>query len=272
MTGTALVTGSGSGIGRAVALELAGLGLSVVINDINAEAGKSVRAEIENAGGRSMFVAADVSDPGQVAEMFSRAKEELGPLAVVVSNAGVPGAFSLVGDMSEETWNKTIAVHLNGTMYCLRQAIGLMAATGYGRIINIASIAGLTGTVGSGEYAAAKAGIIALTRTAAKEAGPLGITVNAIAPGMVATPINKKLQDKGSPFITTALDGTPTGRLTTPEEIAGLVGFLCSPAAANINGEVIRMDGGAAINIGMDDFLRGFLFKKSEMIKGLDRD
>jgi 3-oxoacyl-[acyl-carrier protein] reductase len=251
-------------------LKLSLSGYAVAVNDIDPEKGERVKDEIKAAGGRGLFIRADVSDAGQVEAMFEQATEELGPLTVVVSNAGVPGAFSLVGEMPDETWHKTMAVHLNGTLYCLRQAIRRMAGNGFGRIISMVSIAGLVGTVGSGEYAAAKSGMIALTQTAAKEAGPLGITVNAIAPGMVATEVNLKLKEKGSPFIETALAGTPTGRLTTPEEIAELILFLCSPAAANINGEVIRMDGGAAINIGMDDFLRSFLFGKSKMIKELD--
>ena len=145
-----------------------------------------------------------------------------------------------------------------------------MSVAGFGRIINIASIAGLLGTVGSGEYAAAKAGIIALTKTAAKELGPVGITVNAIAPGMVATPTNLKLEKKGSPFIKIAVSGTPTGRMSRPDEVAELALFLSSPAAANINGEVIRIDGGAAINIEMDGFLRELLFKRSPTIKGTE--
>jgi NAD(P)-dependent dehydrogenase (short-subunit alcohol dehydrogenase family) len=267
MHGAAVITGSGSGIGRAVAMNLARAGYPVLVNDINTDAGEKVKAEVESCGGRAIFFKADVSDHSQVQAMFKCASDEFGPLEVTVNNAGVPGAFSLIGEMDEETWQKTIAVHLNGTMYCLRSAIKMMAENGYGRIINIASIAGLLGTVGSGEYAAAKSGMVALTQTAAKETGPLGITVNAIAPGLVATPTNLKLQGKGSPFIEAALAGTPTGRLTTPEEISELVLFLCSSAAGNISGEVIRIDGGAAINIGMDDFLRDFLFKKSQIIK-----
>lgn len=269
MHGTALITGSGSGIGRAVALGLGRAGYPVMVNDINPDAGEEVKVEIESYGGRALFIQADVSDPDQVKAMFKMANDELGPLEVMVNNAGIPGDFSLIGEMDDEVWQKTISVHLCGTLYCLRSSINMMAGRGFGRIINMVSIAGLQGTVGSGEYAAAKSGIIGLTQTAAKEAGSLGITVNAIAPGMVATPINLRLQAKGSPFIEIALSDTPTGRLTTPEEIAELVLFLCSPAAGNINGEVIRVDGGAAINMGMDNFLRNFLFKKSTMIKEL---
>lgn len=270
MHGASIITGSGSGIGRAIALRLARSGYPVMVNDIDTDAGEKVKTEIESNGGRAIFFKADVSDPKQVKAMFKRASDELGPLEVTVNNAGVPGAFGLIGEMQEEIWRRTIAVHLSGTLYCLRSSIKMMAAKGYGRIINVVSIAGLLGTVGSGEYAAAKSGMIALTQTAAKEAGPLGITVNAIAPGLVATPTNQKLMDRDSPFIEAALYGTPTGKLTTPEEISELVLFLCSSNAGNINGEVIRVDGGSAINISMDNFLRDFLFKKSTMLKELN--
>ena len=175
--------------------------------------------------------------------MFEQAKREMGAVNVIVNNAGVPGAFALVGDMSDETWIKTISVHLYGAFYCMREAARLMSADGFGRIINIASIAGLLGAVGSCEYAAAKAGMIALTKTAAKELGSLGISAIAIAPGIVATPINLALEKKGSPFIEAAIAKTPTGRMTDPEEVAELALFLSSPIAANINGEVIRIMG-----------------------------
>ena len=268
MTKVALVTGSASGIGRAIALVFSKAGYIVVVNDISPKDGEDVRSEIKMNGGESLFLQADVADGSQVKRMFEQARHELGGVDVLVNNAGVPGAFSLIVDMPDETWHKTISVHLSGTFYCLREAARFMLTKGFGRIINIASIAGLLGTVGSGEYAAAKAGIVALTKTAAKELGPRGITVNAIAPGMVATPINLKLEKKGSPFIEKAVAGTPTGRMSTPEEVAELALFLSSTAASNINGEVIRIDGGAATNIGMDVFLLDFLSKRSGSIKG----
>jgi 3-oxoacyl-[acyl-carrier protein] reductase len=267
MNKVALVTGSGSGIGRAVALTFAKAGYAVVVNDISPDQGAEVCAEIKAGGGVSLFVQADVSDASQVKDMFGQAARELGGVDILVNNAGVPGAFSLIVDMPDETWFKTLSVHLNGSFYCMREAARLMLAAGRGRIINIASIAGLLGTVGSGEYAAAKAGVIALTKTAAKELGPCNITVNAIAPGMVGTPTNLKLKDKGSPFIDKAVAGTPTGRMSSPEEVAELALFLSSPAAASINGEVIRVDGGAAANIGMDSFLREYLSKRSPIMK-----
>ena len=261
-----LVTGSGSGIGRAIALAFAKSGHPVVVNDIVHEAGKRVLSEIEAEGGEGLFIPADISNVIQVKSMFEKTRKKYGGIDVLVNNAGVPGPFSLIADMADETWHKTISIHLNGTFLCLREAARLMMVAGFGRIINMASIAGLLGTVGSGEYGAAKAGIINLTMTAAKELGPYNITVNAIAPGMVGTPTNLKLKDKGSPFIKTAIEGTPTGRMTDSEEIAKLILFLSSEAAANINGQVIRVDGGAGISIGMDDFMHSFISKKSPTV------
>jgi 3-oxoacyl-[acyl-carrier protein] reductase len=264
----AMVTGAGSGIGKAVAMTLSRSGYALVLNDLVPKAGEQTLQEIQRAGGKALFLQADVSDVTEVRRMFEEAKRHFDRIDVLVNSAGVPGAFSLLVDMPDETWHKTITVHLNGTFYCLREAARLMLASGFGRIINIASIAGLMGTPGSGEYGAAKAGIINLTKTAAKELGPYSITVNAIAPGMVGTPTNLKLQEKGSPFIQTAIDGTPTGRMTTPEEIAGLIVFLSSSGAGNINGQVICVDGGAEMSISMDRFMMGFLANKSATLKG----
>jgi 3-oxoacyl-[acyl-carrier protein] reductase len=265
-----IVTGSGSGIGRAIALAFAGAGNPVVVNDIVREAGEEVVAEIQRQGGKGAFFLADVSDVTEVKGMFREVQEKFGRVDVLVNNAGVPGPFSLIADMSDENWHKTMSVHLNGTFYCMREAARLMLRQGFGRIVSIGSIAGLVGTPGSSDYGAAKGGIINLSRTAAKELGPYGITANAIAPGMVGTPTNLQLKEKGSPFIQTAIEGTPTGRMTTPEEIAELILFLCSSGAGNINGQVICIDGGAEISIGMDQFMLDFLSKRSPTLK--DRD
>jgi 3-oxoacyl-[acyl-carrier protein] reductase len=258
-----VVTGAASGIGRVIALAAADAGMFVLVTDIAEKEGNEGVSAIQDKGGKARFVRTDVSDLAQVKELFATVKRELGRVDVLVNNAGVPGRFAPIVDMSDETWHRTISVHLNGTFYCLREAARLMRADGGGRIINIASIAGLVGTVGSAEYGAAKAGIINLTKTAAKELGRYNITVNAIAPGMVATPINAKLQRKGSAFITTAVEGTPTGRMTDPEEIAALILFLCSAGARNINGQVICIDGGAATTIGMDSYMLAYLSEKT---------
>jgi 3-oxoacyl-[acyl-carrier protein] reductase len=258
----ALVTGAGSGIGEVIAFSLAKAGCTVVVNDISDGTGKKTLSKIRKEGAQGLFIMADVSDVTQVRNMFDETKERLGRIDILVNNAGVPGTFSLIADMPDETWHKTISVHLTGTFYCVREAARVMVLKRFGRTINIASIAGLVGAVGSAEYGAAKAGVINLTRTAAKELGPYNITVNAIAPGMVGTPSNLKLKKKGSHFIEAATEGTPTGRMTMPEEIAEMVLFLSSTMAANINGQTMRLDGGAEITIRMDQFMASYLSKK----------
>ena len=265
---TALVTGSGSGIGRAVGLRLVRQGYALAVNDVNADSGNKVLSEIEQSGGQACFIHADVSNPDQVGSMFSQIKNRWGRLDILVNNAGTPGTFSLLADMADEIWHQTIGVHLNGSFYCLREAARIMIPAGRGKIVNIASIAGLVGTVGSGEYSAAKAGVINLTRTAAKEMAPYGITVNAVAPGIVATPVNLALEEKNSPFIQSAKASSATGRMTTPEEIADLVLFLISSAASNLTGQVIPLDGAGAITMPMDKFMLKMVSKKSQTLAG----
>lgn len=258
-----LITGSGSGIGQTIAVKFAKAGNPVIVNDINEAAGESIVTQIREAGGKGFFVKADVSDPEQVKEMFDTAKKAFGEVEVLVNNAGTPGRFSLISDMPDKTWHNTISVHLSGSFYCMREAARRMMPNGFGRIINISSIAGLSGTVGSAEYGAAKAGMINLAMTASKELGSYNITVNAIAPGMVGTHINKELHKRNNPFISRALESVSTGEMTLPEDIAELVFFLSGNAAKNINGEVIRMDGGALVNMSIDSFMLDFLGQKS---------
>jgi len=259
-----VITGSGSGIGRAIALKFAKAGFQVVVNDIVQENGEKVLAEIKKEGGQGIFVPADISDPVQVKTLFKTTLDEYGQVDVLVNNAGVPGGFSFIADMPDKTWLKTISVHLTGTFFCIREALKTMMKMETGRIINIASIAGLIGTIGSGEYGAAKAGIINLTKTCAKESGSFNITVNAIAPGMVGTQTNLKLQEKKNPFIETALEGTPTGCMTTPAQIAETCLFLTSKSASNITGQVITIDGGAETCIGMDGFMEKHLIRRNK--------
>ena len=255
--GFALVTGAGSGIGKAIATKLARSGFPVVVNDINEDAGHQVTTEISANGGTACFLNADVSDPAAVNDMFDNAVAELGFPQVLVNNAGTPGNFALLADMENQDWQTNISVHIDGTFYCLREVVRRMPVRG-GTIVNIASIAGINGTVGSAAYAAAKAAVINLSKTAAKELGAKSITVNAIAPGMVATGINRKLADKGSPFISAALDSVPTGEMIEPEEIASLVDFLCT-AGSSITGQVVVIDGGASVTANIDQFMLDYL-------------
>jgi len=254
--GFALVTGSGSGIGKAIALELAKSNFPVVVNDINEAAGEQAVAAISDDGGQAYFIPADVSDANAVMTMFDEAERQFGKLGILVNNAGTPGKFALLTDMADQDWRTNISVHIDGAFYCLREAARRMVNGGH--IVSIASIAGLNGTIGSAAYAAAKAAVINLTKTAAKELAASGISVNAIAPGMVATPINQKLANQDSPFIAAALEGVPTNRMTDPQEIADLVSFLCQPANA-ITGQIIALDSGASLAAPIDRFMLNFL-------------
>jgi len=264
MARVALITGSGGAIGRAVAIALASGGHAIAVNDVDAAAGAETVAAIRAAGGTAAFFLADVADANQVNAMMTDVASRMGELHVLVLNAGRPGPFSSLIDSTEKIWRRTIDVHLLGAFFCLRVAAKRMIDQGRGRIVAISSLAGLRGTVGSGDYAAAKAGLDALILTAAKELGEFGITCNAVAPGMVATPINNRLAAEGSGFIASALEGTPSGRLSAPEDVAALVAFLASDGAGAINGQIVSVDGGAAATLTSDLYMRNYLRRRKD--------
>lgn len=263
----ALVTGAGGSIGSQVALALAEAGFALAINDVDAAAAERSAQSVRQSGGKAQVYVADVGDSAAVDTMVQAIDAQQGPLAVLVNNAGNPGKFSLLVDMSDETWANTLRVHLSGAFFLIRASARRMVKHGWGRIINIASLAGVRGTIGSGEYGAAKAGLINLTKTAAKELGPHGITVNALTPGMVATAVNLGLKAKGSAFIDSAVQGMPVARMIEPSEIAQLVAYLCADAAASINGSTIPIDGGAAVSLTTDDYMRQSLTARSPFFK-----
>ncbi|MCZ4291662.1 SDR family NAD(P)-dependent oxidoreductase [Hoeflea alexandrii] len=268
----ALVTGAGGSIGTEISKALAGAGFAIAVNDIKAEPADACVAMLTAAGHRARSFLADISDAAAVNAMVADIEAEFGPLGALVNNAGVPGPFSLLVDLDDDVWARTLNVHLTGSFYLVRAVARRMIPRNVGRIVSIASVAGLRGTVGSGEYGAAKAGMICLTMTAAKELAPFGITANAIAPGMVGTEINRSLADQGSRFIQTALDATPDGSLVPPADIAGLVAYLCSPAAARINGVTMPIDGASTLEMGTDSYMRRSLGKRSPFLKGLADD
>lgn len=265
----ALVTGAGGSIGSSIALTLASEGYSIAVNDIDGAACRSTVEAIERTGARARGWVCDVGDAATVASMVDEVEAGFGPIGVLVNNAGNPGQFSLLVDMSDSTWNETLRVHLTAPFLLLRASARRMLVRRAGRIVNIASLAGIHGTVGSAEYGAAKAGLINLTATAAKELAPFGITVNAIAPGMVGTAANLALQRKGSRFIDAAIDGIPDGRLTEPAEIAQLVRYLASDCAGGVNGVTLPIDGGAHHTMTIDGYMRRSLLARSEAMKGV---
>lgn len=249
----ALVTGGGGALGGAICRRLASAGCVVAVCDADGDAAMRVARQIGRAA-RPWTV--DVANPAGIARLFSAVTRALGAPAILVNCAGRPGRFAPLAELSDADWHAARSVHLDGAFYCLRAAAPPMVAVRFGRIINIASLAGLQGTVGSGAYAAAKAGMIGLTRTAAKELGPFGITVNAIAPGLVASPVNRALHERSSGFVVATLQQTPTRAMSSPDDIAELAGFLASDAARNLTGQVLAHDGGAGITMATDEYMR----------------
>ena len=235
----AVVTGASRGIGRAIALELANYGATVVVNYASSStAADSVVAEITNAGGEAIALQADVSKADQVDNFINTVIDKFKRIDILVNNAGIT-RDNLLLRMKPEDWQAVIDLNLTGVFLCTRLVSKLMLKQRSGRIINITSVAGQMGNPGQANYSAAKAGVIGFTKTVAKELSSRGITVNAVAPGFIATDMTSNLKaDDILQFI-------PLGRYGQPEEIAGMVRFLAAdPAAAYITGQVFNVDGG----------------------------
>ncbi|MEO1095944.1 MAG: 3-oxoacyl-[acyl-carrier-protein] reductase [Cyanobacteria bacterium J06638_28] len=236
----AIVTGASRGIGRAVALALAAEGAQVVVNYARSSAAADeVVSQITGEGGSAIALQADVSDAAQVDALVKAAMAKWGRVDVLVNNAGIT-RDTLLLRMKPEDWQAVIDLNLTGVFLCTRAVSKIMLKQRSGRIINIASVAGLMGNPGQANYSAAKAGVIGFTKTVAKELAPRGVTANAVAPGFIKTDMTEDLSNTED-----ILKFIPLGRYGEATEVAGLIRFLATdPAAAYITGQVLTIDGG----------------------------
>ena len=242
----ALVTGSSQGIGRATALRLAQSGADIVINYRNkASAAEEVKATIEEMGRRCITIQADVSQEEDVTRLFTRVNESLGPITILVNNAGTT-RDKLILQMSLADFEYVVDTNLRSTFLCTKAALRNMMRSRWGRIVNVSSPAALLGTAGQANYAASKAAILALTLSTAREMASRNITANAIAPGFIPTELTSTLTEQQRKYL---LDNTPVGRFGDPKEIAAAINFFCSPEAAYITGQILCIDGGMAMRI-----------------------
>lgn len=240
----AIVTGAGRGIGRAVAARLAADGFDVVINCAHSEeAARETAAVCESAGVRALVVRADISDPDGAKKLFDETIAAFGRVDVLVNNAGIT-RDGLLLRMKPEDFDAVIATNLKGSFLCMKQAARHMLRAKYGRIINMSSVVGLRGNAGQVNYAASKAGVIGMTKSAAKELAAKGITVNAVAPGMIETDMTRAMPENAHEAMKS---GIPAGRIGRPEDVANAVAFLASEQTSYITGQVLAVDGGLAV-------------------------
>ncbi|MDR2610604.1 MAG: 3-oxoacyl-[acyl-carrier-protein] reductase [Clostridiales Family XIII bacterium] len=239
---SALVTGGSRGIGLAIALEFAREGAQVAIADYASDEANAEAVSLLAAAGsdRAFALRGDVSDPEFAKDAAAAMKETFGGCDILVNNAGIT-ADGLMLRMKPEDFDRVLRINLNGAFYMLKELGALMLKQRSGRVINMSSVSGVNGNPGQANYSSSKAGLIGLTKSAAKEFGSRGVTVNAIAPGFINTPMTRKLSEKQ---IENSLAQVPLGRMGEPEDIAQLAAFLASDKASYITGQVIQVDGG----------------------------
>ena len=244
---TIIVTGAGGGIGRAISARLAAEGASLALFDLAAsvdETAAQVGEAVAASGARLMTAQVDVADPGSVRAGVALARERIGPVSGLVNNAGLTANVAPIDRMGDEQWAREIGVNLTGPFNLIREVLPEMVAQGWGRIVNITSVAARGGLFRQAGYSASKSGLLGLTRNVTLEYADKGITCNAVLPGLIETPTVAKMP---APITDFALSMTPARRLGQPEEIAALVAFLCSDESAYVNGAEIDVDGGGRL-------------------------
>lgn len=240
----AIITGGGRGIGRAIALRLAQDGADVAIADVDTAAAESVAAEARALGRKAIACRVDVSKKSDVQTMVERVLSEFGHVDILVNNAGILGPAVPVAEIPEEEWDRTLAVHLKGAFLCCQAVIPHMIRQRYGKIVSMASVAGKEGNPNLAAYSVAKAGIICLTKSLAKEVATLGINVNCVSPTVIETDLIKALTPEQ---LAPLLAKIPMGRTGRPEEVAALVRFLVSDEAGFITGQCYDLSGGRSV-------------------------
>lgn len=242
----AIVTGGGSGIGRATALLLAGRCAAVAVADIDLQAASRVAGEVLTAGGRAIPVGVDVTDAGGVREMVEQAEKVLGPTDVLVSNAGWDEVSPFV-DTEEAFWDRVIGINFRGHLATTQAVLPGMLERGRGRIVTVASDAGRVGSSGEAVYSGSKGAVIAFTKALAREVARKGVAVNCVAPGLTDTPLLSRLTEGHENLMGAIVRSIPMGRLGRPEEVARAIAFLASPEAEYITGQTLSVNGGLSM-------------------------
>jgi len=240
----AVITGAGSGIGKAVAQILAARGIIVCIADINFKAAEEVCAALQKDGHSAFAWQTDVTDSAAVAKTFLEIAQKAGPVSMLITSAGIPG-HGAVSELSDPLWSRVLSVNLDGVFFCMREALKQMLPVRRGIIVNISSLCGMAGCASSPSYSAAKAGVIGLSKSVARRHTEDGIRINVVAPGVTDTPFVEPDRKMGK--LAKGIEKIPMGRMGTAVEIAEVIAFLCSDSAAFMTGQVISPNGGQII-------------------------